>query len=58
MPDVRGPTFQVPDWVELPGFLAPHLTARGGARVADLPYVYRSFPMLGITARSQLRDLI
>ncbi|MFF8643152.1 class III lanthionine synthetase LanKC [Streptomyces sp. NPDC015345] len=38
VPDVRGPTFQVPDWVELPGFLAPHLAARGGARVADLPY--------------------
>ncbi|MDN3292759.1 class III lanthionine synthetase LanKC [Streptomyces ficellus] len=38
VPDVRGPTFQVPDWVELPGFLAPHLAARGGARVTDLPY--------------------
>ncbi|MGW0550841.1 class III lanthionine synthetase LanKC [Streptomyces altiplanensis] len=42
VPDVRGPTFQVPDWVELPGFLSPHLAARGGAALADLPYRFES----------------
>ncbi|MEV3988530.1 class III lanthionine synthetase LanKC [Streptomyces sp. NPDC049837] len=44
VPDVRGPTFQVPDWVELPAFLAPHLAARGGdgAALADLPYRFDS----------------
>ncbi|RST13270.1 lantipeptide synthetase [Streptomyces sp. WAC05374] len=43
VPDVRGPTFQVPDWVELPGFLAPHLAARGaGAALAGLPYRFDS----------------
>ncbi|ORT60660.1 class III lanthionine synthetase LanKC [Streptomyces sp. CB03238] len=43
VPDVRGPTFQVPEWVELPGFLAPHLAARGGgAMLADLPYRFES----------------
>ncbi|TJZ54277.1 lantipeptide synthetase [Streptomyces piniterrae] len=38
VPDVRAPVFRVPDWVELPGFLEPHLAARGGAALADLPY--------------------
>ncbi|MEU5582488.1 hypothetical protein ABZ791_33335 [Streptomyces huasconensis] len=33
VPDVRGPTFQVPDWVELPGFLAP-TWRRGAARAS------------------------
>ncbi len=42
VPDVRGPTFQVPDWVDLPGFLAPHLAARGGGVLADLPYRFES----------------
>ncbi|MFF9039775.1 class III lanthionine synthetase LanKC [Streptomyces sp. NPDC014892] len=38
VPDVRGPTFQVPDWVELPGFLEPQLAASRSTTVADLPY--------------------
>ncbi|MFF7393965.1 class III lanthionine synthetase LanKC [Streptomyces scabiei] len=38
VPDVRGPTFQVPDWVELPGFLEPHLAASRRTTVTDLPY--------------------
>lgn len=38
VPDRRGPTFQLPPWVELPDFLAPHLAARNGTTVADLPY--------------------
>ncbi len=38
VPDLRGPTFQVPDWVQLPEFLRPHLEARNGTTVADLPY--------------------
>ncbi|MFI9023986.1 class III lanthionine synthetase LanKC [Streptomyces sp. NPDC053560] len=43
VPDVRGPSFQVPDWVELPDFLAPHLARRGdGAALADLPYRFES----------------
>ncbi|MFF0265789.1 class III lanthionine synthetase LanKC [Kribbella sp. NPDC004536] len=36
VPDRRKPSFSLPDWVELPGFLLPHLDARK-ARV-DLPY--------------------
>ena len=38
VPDVRGPVFAVPDWVALPGFLAPHLAARNAVTVGDLPY--------------------
>lgn len=38
VPDVRGPTFQVPAWKALPGFLEPHLLARNSTTVADLPY--------------------
>ncbi|MGP3983226.1 class III lanthionine synthetase LanKC [Streptomyces sp. KR80] len=38
VPDVRGPTFQVPPWVTLPKFLEPHLAERGSTTVADLPY--------------------
>ncbi|MDW8809905.1 class III lanthionine synthetase LanKC [Streptomyces scabiei] len=38
VPDVRGPTFQVPEWVELPAFLEPHLAASRRTTVADLPY--------------------
>ena len=38
VPDERSPVFTVPPWVRLPGFLAPHLAARNGAGVADLPY--------------------
>lgn len=38
VPDVRGPTFRVPDWVRLPEFLEPHLAERGRTTVADIPY--------------------
>ncbi|MEV4502743.1 class III lanthionine synthetase LanKC [Streptomyces klenkii] len=38
VPDSRNPAFQVPAWVTLPGFLAPHLAARNATTVADLPY--------------------
>ena len=38
VPDVRGPTFQVPDWVRLPGFLEPHLAESRRTTVTDLPY--------------------
>ncbi|WP_306801462.1 class III lanthionine synthetase LanKC [Streptomyces sp. T12] len=38
VPDVRGPAFRVPDWVTLPAFLEPHLTARNSTTVAGLPY--------------------
>ncbi|WTS78237.1 class III lanthionine synthetase LanKC [Streptomyces sp. NBC_00104] len=38
VPDVRGPTFQVPPWVRLPAFLEPHLAASRRTTVADLPY--------------------
>lgn len=38
VPDRRDPVFSVPSWVTLPPFLQPHLTARGTATTADLPY--------------------
>jgi predicted Ser/Thr protein kinase len=38
VPDRRTPVFTVPDWVTLPGFLAPHLAARNAAAINDLPY--------------------
>ncbi|WP_283137879.1 class III lanthionine synthetase LanKC [Rhizohabitans arisaemae] len=38
VPDRRGPTFAVPEWVTLPGFLTPHLAARNAVTVAGLPY--------------------
>ena len=38
VPDLRAPVFTTPDWVELPGFLAPHLAARNAATLADVPY--------------------
>lgn len=38
VPDVRGPVFQVPPWVELPAFLEPHLAESRRTTVADLPY--------------------
>ena len=38
VPDRRDPVFTVPGWVELPGFLAPHLAASKAATIADLPY--------------------
>ncbi|MFE7853146.1 class III lanthionine synthetase LanKC [Streptomyces sp. NPDC057403] len=38
VPDLRGPTFQLPEWVRLPGFLEPHLAESRRTTVADLPY--------------------
>ncbi|MEA2183015.1 MAG: putative SapB synthase [Solirubrobacteraceae bacterium] len=38
IPDRRGTTFAVPDWVTLPEFLTPHLEARNSAKVERLPY--------------------
>ena len=38
VPDRRGATFHLPDWVELPAFLAPHLQARASTTVENLPY--------------------
>ncbi|MDR7277769.1 class III lanthionine synthetase LanKC [Catenuloplanes atrovinosus] len=38
VPDRRDPVFTVPEWVELPAFLRPHLEARGAAKVASVPY--------------------
>ncbi|BFV60596.1 class III lanthionine synthetase LanKC [Kitasatospora sp. CMC57] len=38
VPDERGPTFQVPGWIELPGFLRPHLEESRRTTVTDLPY--------------------
>lgn len=38
VPDRRDPVFRVPEWVDLPAFLAPHLAARNQVTVADLPY--------------------
>jgi serine/threonine protein kinase len=38
VPDRRGTTFQVPGWVTLPEFLAPHLEARNRTTVDGLPY--------------------
>ena len=38
VPDLRTPVFTIPDWVTLPGFLAPHLAARNSVTIKDLPY--------------------
>ncbi|QFU94309.1 class III lanthionine synthetase LanKC [Amycolatopsis sp. YIM 10] len=38
VPDKRGPSFHVPDWVELPECLEPHLAARKGGDPAQFPY--------------------
>ncbi|MGW4757034.1 class III lanthionine synthetase LanKC [Streptomyces chartreusis] len=38
VPDRRAPSFQVPEWVTLPSFLAPHLAARNTTTVGELPY--------------------
>lgn len=37
VPDRRGPTFQVPEWIALPEFLKPHLDARNSVKVDELP---------------------
>ncbi|MGW1610576.1 class III lanthionine synthetase LanKC [Streptomyces sp. NPDC002285] len=38
VPDRRAPSFQVPEWVTLPEFLAPQLAARNTTTVGELPY--------------------
>ena len=38
VPDVRSPVFNVPDWVTMPEFLAPHIAARNCAGFAGLSY--------------------
>lgn len=38
VPDRRDPAFHVPEWVTLPGFLAPQLVTRNATTTADLPY--------------------
>ncbi|GAA4877496.1 class III lanthionine synthetase LanKC [Saccharopolyspora cebuensis] len=38
VPDHRGPSFVVPDWVALPDCLAPHLAARKSGDPAAFPY--------------------
>lgn len=38
VPDRREPTFRLPEWVELPTFLEPHLAARSQIRVDEIPY--------------------
>jgi tRNA A-37 threonylcarbamoyl transferase component Bud32 len=39
VPDQRGPTFSIPDWVTLPDCLEPHLVARTSAIVEQIPYM-------------------
>ncbi|MET9963435.1 class III lanthionine synthetase LanKC [Streptomyces sp. NPDC006326] len=38
VPDRRGPAFQLPDWVEPPAFLKPHLDARSAVTLTGVPY--------------------
>ncbi|MFJ2744912.1 class III lanthionine synthetase LanKC [Streptomyces sp. NPDC087440] len=38
VPDVRGPAFRMPEWIDPPGWLRPHLEARAATTVADMPY--------------------
>ncbi|MDN3292935.1 class III lanthionine synthetase LanKC [Streptomyces ficellus] len=38
VPDLRGPVFQVPEWVTPPAFLRPHLDARAAVTVTGIPY--------------------
>ncbi|NJP99622.1 class III lanthionine synthetase LanKC [Streptomyces zingiberis] len=38
VPDRRDPAFHLPDWVDPPPCLAPHLDARRATSTADLPY--------------------
>ncbi|WP_328296559.1 class III lanthionine synthetase LanKC [Streptomyces sp. NBC_00435] len=38
VPDPRGPVFQPPGWLKLPGFLAPHLAARSALTLTGVPY--------------------
>jgi hypothetical protein len=38
VPDRRGPSFRLPDWVRLPAFLESHLAARNSVKIEGLPY--------------------
>jgi tRNA A-37 threonylcarbamoyl transferase component Bud32 len=38
IPDRRGSSFALPDWVTMPDCLAPHLDARNSVSVENLPY--------------------
>ncbi|MFF5706171.1 class III lanthionine synthetase LanKC [Streptomyces sp. NPDC012794] len=38
VPDVRGPSFRPPSWVELPAFLGEALAARNAATLQDFPF--------------------
>jgi hypothetical protein len=42
VPDVRGPVFSLPPWVNLPGFLDSHLAARNAVTTEGLPYEIES----------------
>ncbi|GAB2815226.1 class III lanthionine synthetase LanKC [Lentzea nigeriaca] len=42
IPDKRKPVFSVPEWVELPEFLAPHLAERNAGDPEQFPYRIRS----------------
>ncbi|MEU9645566.1 class III lanthionine synthetase LanKC [Streptomyces sp. NPDC048188] len=42
VPDPRGPVFRVPDWIDPPAFLRPHLDARSAVTVTDMPYTVES----------------
>ncbi|TMK47486.1 MAG: lantipeptide synthetase, partial [Actinobacteria bacterium] len=41
IPDRRDVVFRVPEWVSFPTILAPHLAARNGTTVNDMPYEIR-----------------
>ncbi|MFG3127509.1 class III lanthionine synthetase LanKC [Streptomyces tendae] len=42
VPDLRGPVFRVPEWVDPPAFLRPHLDARSAVTVTGMPYTVES----------------
>ncbi|WP_051467486.1 class III lanthionine synthetase LanKC [Actinomadura oligospora] len=42
VPDVRGATFSVPEWMTLPSFLEPHLEKRNSVRIDEMPYDFES----------------
>ncbi|MFF4470561.1 class III lanthionine synthetase LanKC [Streptomyces sp. NPDC001599] len=42
VPDLRGPVFRIPEWVDPPAFLRPHLDARSAVTVTGMPYTVES----------------
>ncbi len=38
VPDLRGATFHIPPWLAVPPCLTPHLAARAGTTVEEIPY--------------------